>query len=154
MENGLDLLVKNPIYINIFWIVIGTIALIVDLQTSSFMFIWFTIGAIIALIAQVLGLSFITQCILFAIVSIVLLIVGYPLVKKLILNNVENIEVTEKKYIGKIFTIDKDVDEKEYIKFRGIYWYVNNKGEMIKKGDKVKIIDVKRNRLIIEKVKE
>lgn len=154
MENGLDLLVKNPIYINIFWIVIGTIALIVDLQTSSFMFIWFTIGAIIALIAQVLGLSFITQCILFAIVSIVLLIVGYPLVKKLILNNVENIEVTEKKYIGKIFTIDKDVDEKEYIKFRGIYWYVNNKGEMIKKGDKVKIIDVKRNRFIIEKVKE
>ncbi len=154
MENGLDLLVKNPIYINIFWIAIGTIALIVDLQTSSFMFIWFTIGAIIALIAQVLGLSFITQCILFAIVSIVLLIVGYPLVKKLILNNVENIEVTEKKYIGKIFTIDKDVDEKQYIKFRGIYWYVNNKGEMIKKGDKVKIIDVKRNRLIIEKVKE
>ena len=35
----------------IFWVVVALGALFIDIVTSSFMFIWFTIGAIAAIIA-------------------------------------------------------------------------------------------------------
>lgn len=41
----------------IVWIIIGTAALLLDLATSSFLFVWFTLGAIAALIVQILGYS-------------------------------------------------------------------------------------------------
>lgn len=126
-------------------------ALVIDIITSSFLFIWFTIGGIIAIIFAILGFSFSTQLICFIATSVILMAICYPYVKKIIKKTVPVTNTMEKNYIGKVFICDKDVDKKATIKYEGIYWTVINEGEFIHKGDKVKIIGIDGNRLVIKK---
>jgi len=136
----------------IFWIVVALGALAIDITTSSFMFVWFAIGAISAIIAIGLNASITTQVILFVAVSAVVMSVGYPIVKKTIKKTVKKTLTMEEGYIGQEFTITKDVDIKSSIKFQGIYWTVKNVGEPLKKGDTVQVIGIEGNKLLIDRV--
>ncbi|MDV3427237.1 MAG: NfeD family protein [Bacillota bacterium] len=135
------------------WIVIALAALFLDMVTSAFLFVWFSLGSIAAIIAYFLGAGILTQVMLFIIVSAVLLIVGYPLVKKTIKKTVPKTLKQEDSYIGREFLIDEDVIEKAIMKVDGIYWTVKNDGEAIKKGDKIKIIGLEGNKLVVKKIK-
>lgn len=136
----------------ILWISIGIITLVMDLATSSFLFIWFTIGSVAALIAQVLGYSFNGQLITFIAVSALFMAVGYPIVKRTIKKTVRRVPTMEEGYIGHILIVDNDIIEKAIVKFEGIYWTVKSEGEEIKNGDKAKIIGIEGNKLIIKKI--
>lgn len=138
----------------ILWIIIGTAALLLDLATSSFLFVWFTLGAIAALIVQILGYSMSTQIIAFVLISILCMVLGYPMVKKIIKKQENSILSIERNYIGEIFIADKDIKDEGVLKFQGVYWRVTNSRDYIKKGDKVKIISVKGNKIFVEKVEE
>lgn len=136
----------------ILWIIIGATALIADLITSVFLFVWFTIGSIAAIIAMSLGYSMTVQVITFVSVSAVFMAVGYPLVKETIKKTVKKTPTMEQSYIGKKVTVDEEVMEKAIIKINGIYWTVKNIGEPIKKGDSVEICDIEGNKLLIKKL--
>jgi membrane protein implicated in regulation of membrane protease activity len=136
----------------ILWIIIAGVTLGIDIVTSSFLFIWFTIGGIVSLILTILGFSFSAQFISFVGLSIALMAVGYPYVKKTIKKTVPITLTMEENYIGREFTIDKDIVDKATIKYEGIYWTVKNEGESINKGDKVKIIGIEGNKLVIKKL--
>ncbi|MBZ9606909.1 NfeD family protein [Clostridium estertheticum] len=136
----------------IFWIVVALAALVIDITTSSFMFIWFAVGAMAAIIAIGLSASIIVQVIVFVAVSAVVMAVGYPIVKKTIKKTVKKTLTMEEGYVGKEFTITKDIDEKANIKFQGIYWTVKNVGEPLKKGELVQVIGIEGNKLLITKV--
>ncbi|CDI48735.1 NfeD family protein [Clostridium tetani] len=136
------------------WIVIGATAIAVDIFTSSFLFVWFTIGSIVALIISSLGYSFSVQFIAFIFTSVVLLAVGYPIVKKTIKKSVPKTLPMGQNYINRIITVEKDIKEEELIKIDGIYWTVLNEGELIKKGEKAKIIALNGNKFILKKYKE
>ncbi|MBU3091867.1 NfeD family protein [Clostridium sp. CF011] len=136
----------------IFWIVVALAALIIDITTSSFMFIWFAVGAMAAIIAIGLSASIIVQAIVFVAVSAVVMAVGYPIVKKTIKKTVKKTLTMEEGYVGKEFTITKDIDEKANIKFQGIYWTVKNVGKPLKKGESVQVIGIEGNKLLITKV--
>lgn len=128
--------------------------MLLDLATSSFLFVWFTLGAIVALIVQILGYSMSTQIIAFVLISILCMVLGYPMVKKIIKKQENSILSIEKNYVGEIFIADKDIKDEGVLKFQGVYWRVTNSGDYIKKGDKVKIISVKGNKIFVEKVEE
>ena len=68
----------------IFWVAVALGALAIDIATSSFMFIWFAIGAIAAIIAMVFNASVVAQAIIFVAVSAISMAVGYPIVKRTI----------------------------------------------------------------------
>ncbi|MDP4089063.1 MAG: NfeD family protein, partial [Bacillota bacterium] len=68
----------------ILWVIIGVIALAIDIATSAFIFIWFTVGAVAAIIANVLGYQISAQVITFVFVSALFTGVGYPLAKNTI----------------------------------------------------------------------
>ena len=136
----------------IFWVVVALGALAIDIATSSFMFIWFAIGAIAAVIAVVFNAPVVVQAIIFIAVSSVFMAVGYPIVKKTIKKTVNKTLTMEEAYIGREFTITKDVDVKANIKFEGIYWTVKNVGKPLKEGDLVQIIGIEGNKLLIAKV--
>ncbi|MCB2293034.1 NfeD family protein [Clostridium algoriphilum] len=136
----------------IFWVVVALGALAIDITTSSFMFVWFAIGAIAAIIAIGLNASVIVQVFAFVAVSAVVMAIGYPIVKKTIKNTVKKTLTMEEGYVGREFTITKDIDEKASIKFQGIYWTVKNVGEPLKKGDSVQITGIEGNKLLIAKV--
>ena len=134
------------------WIIIGLVALGIDIATSAFLFVWFTLGAIAAGVAQIFGYSFIVQLIIFIIVSGLLVILVYPIVKKSIKNSVKPTLTREKTYIGRVVVVDEDIIEKRLIKVDGVYWSVMEKGEVLEKGDKVEIVGIEGNKIIIKKI--
>lgn len=134
------------------WLTIAIITLLLDIITSSFLFIWFTIGGMSALIAMALNYSQFVQWIVFISVSVVFMAVGYPLVKKTIKKTVPRTATMEEGYIGRVITVDEDVIDKAMIKIDGIYWTIKNQGTLIKKGEKVKITGIEGNKMLIKKI--
>lgn len=136
----------------ILWIVVGVVAIGIDIATSAFLFVWFTLGSIAAGIAQIFGYSFIVQLIIFIVVSGMLIVLVYPIVKKSIKKSVKPTLTREKTYIGKIVVADEDVIEKRSIKVDGVYWNVIEEGEVLQKGDKAEIVGIEGNKIIIKKI--
>ncbi|WP_308937103.1 NfeD family protein [Clostridium tepidum] len=58
----------------------------------------------------------------------------------------------EKNYVGETFIADKDIEQEGVLKFKGVCWRATNNGSYIKKGDKVKIISVKGNKIFVKKL--
>ena len=138
----------------LFWFIAGAIAVAADLITSAFLFMWFALGAIAAIIALMLDLSFAIQIIVFLLVSVGSMIIGYPIVKKTLKKSVKVSKTTEQGYIGRKLTVDEEIEERGRIKFEGIYWTVQNVGEGIKKGERAEIVGLKGNKLLIKKVEK
>ena len=136
----------------IFWAVVAIGALFIDITTSSFMFVWFAIGAIAAIIAMLFNASVVVQVIIFIAVTAVAMAVGYPIVKRTIKKTVSKTLTMEEAYIGTEFTIEEDIDVRSKIKFQGVYWTVKNVGKPLKKGDLVQVIGIEGNKLLIAKV--
>jgi membrane protein implicated in regulation of membrane protease activity len=136
------------------WLMISIIALLIDIVTNAFIFVWFTIGGIVAIILLLLNFSFIIQAIVFLIVSVILLAIGYPLARKTIKKTVNKTFTMEENYIGRKIRLEQDVFQKASIKIDGIYWTVFNKGEPLNKGDLVIVIGIEGNKIIIKKVEE
>lgn len=133
------------------WIAIAIVALVIDALTSSFFFIWFTIGGIVAIVQVLVGVSFSTQVITFIAVSLACVAVGYPIVKRTIKKTVPFTPTMEQSYLGRTFVAKKKIIDKESIKFDGIYWTVRNDGGPIEIGDEVGIIGIDGNKLVVAK---
>jgi len=133
------------------WVVIAAIAIAIDLITSAFLFVWFAVGSIAAIVARMFHFSFTIQLIVFVTVSFVFMLIGYPMVKDTIKKTVKRTKTMEENYIGRVIIVDEEVIEKAHIKIDGIYWTVKKVGEPIKKGDKVKVTGIEGNKMLIEK---
>ena len=138
----------------ILWIIIAAVAIIIDIATSNFLFAWFTIGAIAAMIADFLGVRFGVQVIIFLVINLITVSLGYPWAKKKFKNSVKRTPLMEETYIGRIMKAEEDIIEKAKVKVYGIYWTVLNTGEEIKSGENFKIIGIEGIKLIIKKEEE
>lgn len=135
----------------VFWLVVAICSIVVDVMTSSFFFVLFSIGAVVAAICGTLGVPFIIQVIIFAVVSIISLILGYPVLKKKYKNMQKRTPFREETYIGKIMISEKEIFDKAQIKINGEYWTVVNEGEVIHVGDKFEITGIEGIKLKIKK---
>ena len=138
----------------IFWIILGIIVFVLDIATSSFLFIWFSLGAFAAMIAALLGAAVGLQIIIFLAVSIVTISIGYPWARKKFKSSVTRTPLMEETYIGKVLKAEEDIEERGKAKLGGVYWAVLNKGNTIKKGESFRIVEFEGNKLIIEKEEE
>lgn len=138
----------------ILWLVIGVWVILLDIGTSLFLFVWFAIGSVVAIIAALVGLSFAWQLILFGISSIIAISIGYPWSRKKFKNTVNRTKLMEEEYIGKTFIASEDIDYRYRFKVSGIYWTGENKGEKILKGQKFQVVGIEGNKLVIEGIRE
>jgi len=135
----------------VFWLVVAICSIVVDVMTSSFFFVLFSIGAVVAAICGAFGVPFIIQVIIFAVVSIISLILGYPVLKKKYKDMHKKTPLREETYIGKIIISEKEIFDKAQVKINGEYWTVVNEGEVIRVGDKFEIIGIEGIKLKIIK---
>ncbi len=135
----------------LFWIILGIILILVDVFTSAFIFVWISIGAFAAAIAEAAGLNLAAQGGIFFIISVIACLIGYPWAKKKF-KNIKRTELMEDKYIGMEFTAEEDIIEKVQLKVDGIYWTGYNEGERISKGEKFKIERIEGNKLMLKKI--
>lgn len=132
----------------------GVGVILLDIGTSLFLFVWFAIGSVVAIIAALVGLSFAWQLILFGISSIIAISIGYPWSRKKFKNTVNRTKLMEEEYIGKTFIASEDIDYRYRFKVSGIYWTGENKGEKILKGQKFQVVGIEGNKLVIEGIRE
>lgn len=138
----------------IFWIIIAAIAIGVDIITSNFLFAWFTVGAIVAMIADLLGVSFGYQVIIFLVLSLITIAIGYPWANKRFKKEIKRTPLMEETYIGRIMKAQENIVDRARVKVDGVYWTVQNTGDEIKVGDSFKIIGIEGIKLIIKKEEE
>ncbi|VYT84583.1 NfeD family protein [Clostridium tertium] len=138
----------------IFWIIIAAVVIAIDIITSNFLFVWFAVGALAAMIAELVGLSFSIQVIIFLVVNLITILIGYPWAKKKFKKVVNRTPLMEETYIGRVMEAEEDIKDRAKVKVDGIYWTVLNNGEEIKKGEHFKIIGIEGIKLTIKKEEE
>lgn len=138
----------------ILWLLVAIAVIILDIATSTFLFSFISIGALAAIIATVCGVDFTIQFVLFAIISVISIGIGYPVVKKKFNKDIARIPLMEESYIGQTFLAEEDIIDLARIKVGGIYWTGVNRGKKITKGEHFKIIGIEGNKFIICESKE
>ncbi|MGG7177290.1 NfeD family protein [Clostridium paraputrificum] len=133
----------------ILWLVVAAGAILLDLFTSAFLFVWFAIGAFAAVIAGLLGLNFGWQLTIFGVVSIVSIAIGYPWAKKKFKKTTERVPLMEETYIGREFVAEEDIVDTFTFKVSGVYWTGENRGSKIKRGQKFQVTGIDGNKLLV-----
>jgi membrane protein implicated in regulation of membrane protease activity len=136
------------------WIIIAALVVMTDILTSNFLFSWFAVGAFASMIAFLFDANTGTQIIIFLLVNLVTISIGYPLTRKNLKKKVERLPLMEEKYIGLVKEAVEEIKDEGRIKIEGIYWGVKNVGEEIKTGEKFKIIAIDGIKLLIKKEEE
>lgn len=137
----------------IVWILVAIAVIAIDIITSSFVFMWFSLGAFVAIILSLIGISVAWQIVAFLVMGVATVSIGYPWAKKKFKADVNHVPTMEQTYIGKEMIANEDMEEKSKIKVSGIYWTAYNKGKIIKKGERYTITGIEGNKLIV-KLKE
>lgn len=138
----------------IFWIIVAAVVIAIDMVTSNFLFAWFAVGSFVAMIADLLGVTFGVQVVLFLVVNLITVSVGYPWAKRKFKEGVKRTPLMEENYIGRVMKAEEDIVDRAKIKVDGIYWTVQNLGEVIKKDESFKITGIEGIKLIIKKEEE
>lgn len=117
------------------WAVIIIAAVTIDICSSNLLFVWFGLGALVAILLNVLGISFVVQLISFVLIGIIATLIFYPIFKKK-LKEIPKTLTREEEIIGKEFIANTDIEDTGSVMIEGIYWTVINEGKAIKAGEK------------------
>lgn len=137
----------------LFWLILSIGVILIDILTSSFLFVWFAIGGFAAIVGGLAGLQFPAQLVIFTVVSLISISIGYPLAKTK-LKNITKTPLMEETYIGKEFLAEEEIEKTARFKVGGIYWTGKNDGGKINKGEKFKVIGIQGNKLLIKGLRE
>jgi membrane protein implicated in regulation of membrane protease activity len=140
-----------------YWLAAMIILILIEIPTVGLTTIWFAIGALVAVIASVIGLGFACQVVVFIAVSIVMLVFTRPWAMKYI--NANRTKTNYEGIIGKVVRITQDVDnisETGCCLVNGQEWTVRAVDENVKipSGKLAKVVDIRGVKLIVEEVKE
>lgn len=138
----------------IIWIIIAIIAIGIDILTSNFLFVWFTSGAVVAMISTLFGVSVGYQIVIFLVVNLITISIGYPWVKKKFQKVVKRTPLMEENYIGRVMKAEENIENRVRIKVDGVFWTAQNIGDEIKVGEKFKILGIDGIKLLIKKEEE
>ena len=139
---------------SIVWLVAAIIFLIIEALSVQLISIWLAGGAIIAMVLALLNVNFWIQALIFAVVSLVLIILTRPLVKRILNKKIE--ATNADRSIGKEASVTSEINNvlgKGQVNLSGQIWSarssddsVINVGEtvIVEKIDGVKLI-VSRN---------
>ena len=144
------------IWLNIgIWTAILIIAVVFEMLTPQLVSIWFAAGAIIALVVTAFGVPIWVQVLVFAVSSLVLLLIIKPIVDKKTKAKESEVGLTvpAESLVGEEVVVTKDilVDSVGEIKASYDYYSAISEREEIKKGEKVKIIELRGNKVVVEK---
>ncbi len=136
-----------------FWTLIIVLAVIVEAITVDLVSIWFGVGAIGALIGQLLSFNKTIQIIIFIVLSIVCIILSRPLSKKYLRTN--TIRTNLDRVIGKHALVTKAItpDNKGEVKVMGNYWSASSlNNTFIEEDCYVEVLSIEGSHLVVKKI--
>ncbi|HHV31093.1 MAG: NfeD family protein [Ruminococcaceae bacterium] len=90
------------------WLAVIVAAAIIEGSTAQLVSIWFVIGGLGALIAQLCGAELWLQTVIFAVITLLTLLATRPLVKKLL--RVKHVDTNVGRYIGKVGIVTAEIN--------------------------------------------
>jgi len=135
------------------WTIILVVAIIVEVITVDLVSIWFGIGAIIALIGELLGLSQPMQIALFTVISIVCVVITRPLAKKYLRGNI--VKTNYDRAIGKHCLVTETItpDNKGEVKVMGTLWMATSlNNEIINVGEYAEVVSIEGAHVVVKKI--
>lgn len=135
------------------WLIVAVFTFFIETLTDDLISIWFAIGAVVALILSTFAIDYLIQIITFLSVSLVLLFSTRPLVKKWLRTN--EIKTNIDSLTGKVGSCIKEIkkDFSGEVKIDGQIWTAISH-DLISASDKVEILAVEGNKLIVKKIVE
>ncbi|MBV1757908.1 MAG: NfeD family protein [Dethiosulfatibacter sp.] len=117
---------------SIFWIALIIVFVIIEAATAGITTIWFAIASVIALVAQLLGFSPISQIAIFLVTSAILIYFTRPLVMKYL--KVGKTRTNADKLVGDVGKVIEEIDNlnaKGLVKISNQIWTARSLDETI-----------------------
>ena len=146
----MEYLIANPWMA---WLAVGVVFLIVELLTTALVSIWFVPSAIITCLLSFVVDSLLLQTAIFVVLSAVFMVVCRKIYNKHIKKPVDDVDQNEK-LIGKTAKVAEDTNGiSGRILVGDVYWKaVSENGDIIPKGETVKVKSVNGTTLVINKL--
>lgn len=140
-----------------FWLTIFIILLIVEIATMALTTVWFSVGAVFALFASLLGASLVVQIVIFLVVSFLVLFLYRPLALKYVNQRLTKTNVDD--LVGKEGRITEKVDNLSQtgrMVINGMDWAARTESDAItiEPDTVVKVLKVVGVRLIVEPINQ
>lgn len=137
----------------IVWIASAVIFFVIEVLTSQIVTIWFAVGSIGAIFANVLKAETIWQIVVFAVLSLITLLIARPYMKKFTQTKVQ--PTNADMCIGSKAVVTEDIDNTKgtgQVKIKGVVWSAkSNDEEVISKDSVVIVKSISGVKLIVEK---
>ena len=137
------------------WAALTVVLIIVEAVTVQLVTIWFAIGSLAALIANLAGANAVWQGIIFVVVSLAVLVLTRPYVKKAI--EKKTVPTNSDRCIGKEAIVSEKIDNRAgqgQVKIGGITWTARSEDDSIIEPDEVVIVKkIEGVKVIVEKIK-
>jgi len=134
------------------WAIVLIIAVIVEIFTMQLVSIWFAVGALGSLISSFFVGTF-TQCVVFVLVSLVLLIFTRPILNKIVVKNPQ--PTNHELDIGKTAIVIEAINKAEQtgrVSLNGVNWNAqSDDNSIIEKGSTVIVEEVEGTKLLVKK---
>jgi membrane protein implicated in regulation of membrane protease activity len=137
----------------ILWILFIVITIIIELETSDLVTVWFTVGAVGALISAALDAKPLFQIGVFLVISMILLLSTRPLTKNMMRKGI--VRTNADKVIGMVGVVTKNVMPHDVgeVTVDNVQWRATNlDGFTFLVGEKVSIDAISGTKLIISKI--
>ena len=136
------------------WLALFVVTFLIEIFSLDLVSIWFALSSLLGLLLSIFdGMPFYIEIIIVLLFAVILLIATRPLVRKLMKN--QERKTNADSLIGITVRLIEDVslDSAGAVKINGItYTAVSANGESdLKKGDLVKIIALKGNKVVVKK---
>lgn len=126
----------------ILWILLGVLFFVVEIATSQVVTIWFAIGAIGAIFANVLKCSIVVQIIVFSVISMITLLIARPYMKKFTQTKVQptNVDMC----IGSKAVVTEEINNTAgtgQVKVKGAIWSAKSSDDSVILKDSIVLIE-------------
>lgn len=135
------------------WTIVLVIAIVVEAITIDLVSIWFALGALLALLCSVIGLSHTLQVVIFTVVSILSMFIVRPLAKQYLRGN--TVKTNFDRVIGQHCLITKTItaDKLGEAKVMEQLWSATSlDNETIDIGDYAEIVSIEGAHLVVKKI--
>ena len=138
------------------WLIIAGIFFIGEIMTVGFLLFWFGFGSLVAMIVSFFTSNIIIQTSVFLVVSVLLLLITKPFVKKFA--KTKNVKTNAFSIIGQNGIVTKDIDSinsKGQVKIDGETWSAIGKDDMdIPKGTEIEVLEIKGVKAVVAPTKK
>jgi len=137
------------------WLIAAALLAIVEIVSTTFVILWFAIGAVVAGLAALAGADFVVSTSVFLLVSLFLVLFTRSLATNFLeQKNNGQVKTNLESLVGRIGLCLENIREGNgLVKLGGETWSAAA-GEPISAGEHVKVVGVEGVKLLVEKLKE